>query len=93
MLVSGPQPILNLQEQIVEPNADARVALNGSRPAYFANANGFVECPVYHRYKLPAGAEISGPAIIEEEESTTIIRPGDSASVDRWLNLLIRVNP
>ena len=93
LLVSGPQPILNLQEQIVEPNADARVALNGSRPAYFANANGFVECPVYHRYKLPAGAEISGPAIIEEEESTTIIRPGDSASVDRWLNLLIRVNP
>ena len=93
LLVSGPQPILNLQEQIVEPNADARVALNGSRPAYFANANGFVECPVYHRYKLAAGAEISGPAIIEEEESTTIIRPGDSASVDRWLNLLIRVNP
>ena len=93
LLVSGPQPILNLQEQIVEPNADARVALNGSRPAYFAHANGFVECPVYHRYKLPAGAEISGPAIIEEEESTTIIRPGDSASVDRWLNLLIRVNP
>lgn len=93
LLVSGPQPILNLQEQIVEPNADARVALNGSRPAYFANANGFVECPVYHRYKLAAGAEISGPAIIEEEESTTIIRPGDSASIDRWLNLLIRVNP
>ena len=93
LLVSGPQPILNLQEQIVEPNADARVALNGSRPAYFANANGFVQCPVYHRYKLAAGAEISGPAIIEEEESTTIIRPGDSASIDRWLNLLIRVNP
>lgn len=91
LLVSGPQPVLNLQEQSVEPNADAGVALKGSRSAYFANANGFVDCPVYDRYKLIAGAQILGPAIIEEEESTTIIRPGDSASVDRWLNLLIQV--
>jgi N-methylhydantoinase A/oxoprolinase/acetone carboxylase beta subunit len=93
LLVSGPQPVLNIQEQTVEQNADVASALKGSRSAYFPNANGFIDCPVYDRYKLTAGTEISGPAIIEEEESTTVIRPGDSASVDRWLNLLIQVNP
>ncbi|MDP6455648.1 MAG: hydantoinase/oxoprolinase family protein [SAR202 cluster bacterium] len=91
LLVSGPQPVLNLQEQSADENADVESALSGSRPAYFPNADGFVDCPVYDRYKLTAGTQIPGPAIIEEEESTTIIRPGDSASVDRWLNLLIQV--
>jgi N-methylhydantoinase A len=91
LLVSGPQPVLNLQEQSADENADVGSALSGSRPAYFPNADGFVDCPVYDRYKLTAGTQIPGPAIIEEEESTTIIRPGDSASVDRWLNLLIQV--
>jgi N-methylhydantoinase A/oxoprolinase/acetone carboxylase beta subunit len=93
LLVSGPQPVLNIQEQTVEQNADVASALKGSRSAYFPNTDGFVDCPVYDRYKLSAGTELSGPAIIEEEESTTVIRPGDSASVDRWLNLLIQVNP
>ena len=36
-----------------------------------------------------AGAEFPGPAIIEEAEATTIVRPGESVSVDRWLNLVI----
>jgi N-methylhydantoinase A/oxoprolinase/acetone carboxylase beta subunit len=93
LLVSGPQPVLNIQEQSVEQNTDVASALKGSRSAYFPNTDGFVDCPVYDRYKLSAGTELSGPAIIEEEESTTVIRPGDSASVDRWLNLLIQVNP
>ena len=93
LLVSGPQPVLKLQEQSVESGHDAGVALKASRSAYFPNTNGFVDCPVYDRYKLSAGTQIAGPAIIEEEESTTVIRPNDSASVDRWLNLLIRVNP
>lgn len=93
LLVSGPQPALNLREQKVVSNVDSGVALTGSRSAYFPDAGGFVDCPVYDRYKLQAGAQIAGPAIVEEDESTTIIRPGDSASVDRWLNLVIQVDP
>ena len=72
-------------------------ALKGTRRAYFANAHGpneggFVDCPIYDRYTLPVGATLEGPVIVEEAEATTIIRPGDSASVDSWLNLRIRVS-
>ena len=68
-----------------------RPALKGTREACFSGAAGYVECPVYDRYLLTAGCRVPGPAIVEEEESTAIIRPGDSATVDRWLNLVIEV--
>ena len=92
LLVSGPQPDLELREQAVESGAgDHRSAVKGSRLAYFPSSNGYLDCPVYDRYKLRAGAEFSGPAIIEEAEATTIVRPGESVSVDKWLNLVIRL--
>ncbi len=46
---------------------------------------------IYDRAKLTAGAEISGPAIVEQIDSTTVIPPETSASVDTYLNILIRV--
>ncbi len=90
LLVSGPQPDLSLREQKVTGGGSAnRDAVKGSRQAYFPSASGYVDCPVYDRYRLQAGAEFPGPAIIEEAEATTIVRPGESVSVDRWLNLVI----
>ena len=90
LLVSGPQPDLELREQAVEGDASAqRDAVKGSRSAYFPSANGYLDCPVYDRYILRAGAEFPGPAIIEEAEATTIVRPGERVSVDKWLNLVI----
>ena len=96
LLVSGPQPSLELRQQEAE-STDASSALKGTRRAYFANARGpnrggFVDCPVYDRYALPVGATLDGPAIIEEAEATTLVRPGDSATVDPWLNLRIAVS-
>jgi N-methylhydantoinase A len=49
-----------------------------------------VDCPSYDRYRLPAGAVIDGPAIVEEMDSTTVIHPGFRAEVDRYGNLFIR---
>ena len=97
LLVSGPQPSLELRQQEATGSTSVNAALKGTRRAYFANAHGpnqggFVDCPIYDRYSLPVGATIEGPAIVEEAEATTIIRPGDSASVDGWLNLRIRVS-
>lgn len=91
--VSGPKPELGLKERAPSATADADVAaaLKATRPAHFPQSGGFVPCPVYDRYKLPPGAKIAGPAIVEEEEATTIISPGDAASVDKWLNLTIRL--
>src|SRR5437879_1219014 len=50
--------------------------LKATRMAYFAEAGGFVETPVYDRYALRPGAGFTGPAIVEERESTAVVGPG-----------------
>jgi N-methylhydantoinase A len=62
--------------------------LKGHRRAYFPEAGGYVECPVYDRYALGAGVTIGGPAIVEERESTTVLPPDVSATVDAYANLV-----
>jgi N-methylhydantoinase A len=50
-----------------------------------------VRCTVYDRYSLPVGAEIRGPAIVEERESTIVVGAAADARVDEHLNLVIRI--
>ena len=59
------------------------------RPVYFAELAGFTHCPIYDRYSLGDGARISGPAIVQELDSTTVVHPGYTALVDRHGNLLM----
>ena len=54
----------------------------GQRPVYFAESEGFVDCPVYDRYALGAGAVVQGPAIVEEIDSTTVVHPRYQVRVD-----------
>jgi N-methylhydantoinase A len=37
---------------------------------------GALDTPVYRRTDLGRGQRLSGPAIVEERETTTVIRPG-----------------
>ncbi len=50
-----------------------------------------VETPVYPRQMLAAGMEISGPAVVEQDDATTFIPPGMRARIDSLLNMLINV--
>ena len=50
-----------------------------------------VSCPVYRREELGAGARISGPALVREHGTTTVLFRGDSCSVARTGELLISV--
>jgi len=60
----------------------AASALKGKRPVYFAEQGGFVDTPVYDRYRVAAGREFEGPAVFEENESTLVIGPGACAVAD-----------
>ena len=74
-----------------EVKGDADAARKGERRAYFPSLGGFVVTPVYDRYRLGSGATLTGPAIIEERESTAIIGPGGRAEVDARLNIVVAV--
>lgn len=56
----------------------------GSRMAYFPETSGFVETPIFSRSQLAPDQVVSGPAIIEERESTTVIPPGLEGLVDEY---------
>src|SRR6058998_3443490 len=65
----------------------------GTRRAYFPETRGYVDTPVYDRYALAAGTSLSGPAIVEERESTTVLPPGVTATVDEYANLIAETRP
>jgi N-methylhydantoinase A len=69
--------------------ASASDARKPDRQVYFPELGGYVPCPIYDRARLPAGARIAGPAVVEEAESTTVLPPSAVADVDRWGNLLV----
>ena len=90
--VSGPEPRIAATRRAAADRASAvSVAIKGTRTAYFAESDGFVETPVYDRYALAAGMTLAGPAIVEERESTAVIGPGGCARVDDGLALVVEV--
>ncbi len=51
-----------------------------------------VDTAVYERFSLPAGAELHGPAVLEQLDSTVLVPPGVTAEVDDWLNVTMRIH-
>ena len=63
----------------------ARVA---SKPVWFG-PDGPAETPCYDRVRLRPGHRLDGPAIVYQFDTTTVVAPGWSASVDESHNLLL----
>jgi N-methylhydantoinase A len=79
----GASPSLEIPK--IEPGNGSGAAVPvGSRLAYFPETSGFVETPIFSRYELTPHQLVSGPAIIEETESTTVIPPGLEGLVDEF---------
>ncbi len=70
---------------------DPAGAHKGRRPAYFPEAAGYTECDTYERSLLSAGNVVSGPAIIEQMDTTTVIPPGERAVVDPVGTLIVEL--
>jgi N-methylhydantoinase A len=72
----------------VDANGVVAGALKGTRDVEF-DALGPHESAVYERARLGAGADIEGPAIVEEPAATTVVFPGQTLRVDDYGNLII----
>jgi N-methylhydantoinase A len=84
---TAPAPDLGTGYALSGPAGTGK-ALKGARLAYDADREQLVEWPVYDRYALLPGASITGPALIEERESTCVIGSGQVARVDAHYNLV-----
>ena len=75
-----------------ETGTDPSDARTGERLVYFREAAMSIPCPIYDRDGLRTGNRIQGPAIVEQMDTTTVLLPGQFASVDPYLNLIVEVN-
>jgi N-methylhydantoinase A/oxoprolinase/acetone carboxylase beta subunit len=79
-----PRPVVTPAARSTGTLADARL---GERRAYFGS---FMPTAIYERARLPLGARLEGPAIVEQSDTTTVIPPGVTALVDDAGNLRLR---
>ncbi|HEY4372247.1 MAG TPA: hydantoinase/oxoprolinase family protein [Burkholderiales bacterium] len=78
-------------EKIAKGSARPRKeALTGNRKVYF-EGKGWAQAQVYWRDHLLAGNVITGPALIEEHATTTVLQPGDTLKVEPYGNLQIAI--
>ena len=70
------------------PPSGTSAAATGSHRAYFPET-GAVEMLRYDRASLPPGHLVEGPAMVEDDWSTTIVYPGMRCVADRLGNLVI----
>ncbi len=69
-----------------EPPAPAALA---RRPLFDAEAAEFRDVPVYRRADFTAGARVDGPALIVEDQTTTVVTAGFSARTDALGHLVL----
>ena len=95
-----PIRVLNLRVSVigVRPNFDLHLlapdnqqtidtAVRGARPVWFDG--GWKEATIYERLHLPVGAEIKGPALLEQPDTTILVEPDLVGKVDDFGNLVI----
>jgi N-methylhydantoinase A len=64
-------------------------ALRETRACRFGGKT--IETPVYQREGLDVGVSVAGPAIIDQLDCTTVLPPGQTAVVDAYKNLIIKI--
>ncbi len=60
------------------------------RNVFFGKEHGTVKTRIYNRDLLEPNHRISGPAIVEQLDTTTVIQPEQQAVVDEYRNIIIR---
>ncbi len=84
----GKMPVYELKKEAGSKEG-AEKGLKEKRKVYFDELGGFVETAIYERANLPIGAVFSGPAIIEQPDTTTVVPQGATCLVDNYRNLII----
>jgi N-methylhydantoinase A/oxoprolinase/acetone carboxylase beta subunit len=89
---------IGLMPELVTPEVEAGGesaddALRHEADAWFLVEGSLEQVPTryYDREALKAGNRLSGPAIVNQYDSTTVIPPGLDAHVDRYGNIVIEV--
>ncbi len=84
-----PKPPLVAAERLIE--AIPAGAHRQARPVWWEEAKGFRETAVFDGSALLPGNAIAGPAIVETDDTTVVLHPGQRLGVDRYGNFEMTV--
>ncbi|MDD9718306.1 hydantoinase/oxoprolinase family protein [Dinoroseobacter sp. PD6] len=98
LLPGGVRRVLNLRTSVIgrrpkfdlaslAPTNAAPATPRATRPVHFGDR--WHETALYARLALPVGTVIRGPAILEQPDTTILIEPGQTGTVDRFGNLIL----
>ena len=87
-IVTRPKPVLPTIAEQTDP-----IQPIDTRSVFFFESRGFLTCPVYARPHLGAGTALTGPAVVEQYDTTTLIPPACQATVDRFGTLTLKRTP
>ncbi len=83
----GIRPGFDLKALAAPADTTVASATIGKRQAWFDGA--WHDTTIYARLDLPEGAEIEGPAILEQPDATTVVAPDFKARVDSYGNVVV----
>jgi N-methylhydantoinase A len=89
LVVTVPRMQDTIGRWLAEPWKPDGAAAEQRRPVVFDDPKRPAETRILWRPYLGAGSEIAGPALIEEANSTTLIGPGDRATIDAYGNIIV----
>ena len=85
--VIGVRPDLTLKNFLPRPDATLEEAQKGTRQVY--SEDGFINCPIYERSRIPWESSFLGPAVIEQSDTTIWLEPWVKVDVDDSGSFLI----
>jgi N-methylhydantoinase A len=87
--VVGTGPMPSLEPIRLLPRKEGLPEPKGVRSVFFEEAGGFVETSIYDRMTLGSHAEVVGPAILEQPDTTIVVHPNARAVMCKGANLLL----
>ena len=75
------------------PQGGRDLAREGEREVWVGAWSRYADVPVYRRERLAVGAEIAGPAVVQEASSTLVLPAGSRSVVDASGSLIVQLAP
>ncbi|MEJ7929184.1 hydantoinase/oxoprolinase family protein [Ramlibacter sp. AN1015] len=88
LAASASRKVVDLPVAATENEGDGRI---GTRQAFCARSRSWKPFSVHRRHAITPGVHFAGPAIVEENESTTVIHSDSFAYVDRNGSLIVKL--
>lgn len=88
---TGKIPATPVKEHTDRSGPDPSGASKGTRAVYFAALEGYRQTELYDGARLRYGMIVKGPAVVEEENTTVVVFPGQSLGVNRFGDYILQI--